>query len=88
MLFSKKSLEKEDWKNSGDGVLLLVLLSFFASSGTVLKNAFTKKKKKMEKIVVTEYFSRKSCRFLEFFDQNAYLSSLQLSRTAAFRISL
>ena len=46
VLFSKKSLEKEDWKNSGDGVLLLVLLSFFASSGTVLKNAFTKKKKK------------------------------------------
>ena len=38
---SEKTFYKE-WNNSGDGVLSLVLNSFFASSGSVLKRVLIK----------------------------------------------
>ena len=41
---SKKTFYKKtkEWNNSGDGVLSLVLNSFFASSGSVLKRVLIK----------------------------------------------
>ena len=42
-LFWKNVLQKQkEWKNSSEGALLLVLKSFFASSGTILENVLTK----------------------------------------------
>ena len=41
-MFLKKVLDKQEGKNSGGGVLFLILKSFFASSEGFLKKAFTK----------------------------------------------
>ena len=41
-LFWKNVLQEKEWNNSGDGVLSLVLNSFFASSGSVLKRVLIK----------------------------------------------
>ena len=44
-LFCKKDLQIHEWKYSSNGILLLILKSFFASGETLLKKAFAKKVK-------------------------------------------
>ena len=44
-LFCKKDLQIQEWKYSSNGILLLILKSFFAGGETLLKKAFAKKVK-------------------------------------------
>ena len=82
-LFCKKYLQIQKWKYRNNGILLLVLKSFFASGETLLKKAFAKKvkivvlfKKKSVGLCLETLMIRKCT-----YDQWKFLEQLLLYKT-------